>query len=165
MQDVFNLLDWQHDDDGLWDRQGCPKAEVPLAFYFCQMGNLRRYYAEFPWNDYCYHIRDSSLCAERVTEATKNLGGRTIRVLAVNHAPSVFSTADISGRLHQLSGLDIKVVMSIGEALNFTPEFYDPGPDRWGVMLPNDTFNGMRKGNLACLLVVMMSLLDDVKDI
>ena len=33
--------------------------------------------------------------------------------------------------------------MAIGEALNFTAEFYDPGPDRWGRLLPNDTFTGM----------------------
>ncbi|MPC33388.1 hypothetical protein E2C01_026737 [Portunus trituberculatus] len=46
-----------------------PKAEVPLAFYLCQMGgDLRRYYADFPWNDYCFHVRDPSLYAERITE-------------------------------------------------------------------------------------------------
>ena len=26
------------------------------------------YYADFPWNDYCIRVRDSSLCAERITE-------------------------------------------------------------------------------------------------
>ncbi|MPC47795.1 hypothetical protein E2C01_041551 [Portunus trituberculatus] len=29
---------------------------------------LRRYYADFPWNDYFFHVRDPSLCAERKTE-------------------------------------------------------------------------------------------------
>ncbi|XP_063843564.1 uncharacterized protein LOC135089648 isoform X3 [Scylla paramamosain] len=53
------------------------------------------------------HVQDSRLFSNKVT---KNLGGRTVRVLAVNHAPSVFSTADTSGRLHQISGLDIKVM-------------------------------------------------------
>lgn len=37
------------------------------------------------------------------------LGGRSVRVLAVNHAPSVFSTLDGRGRLHNLTGLDVKV--------------------------------------------------------
>ncbi|MPC51907.1 hypothetical protein E2C01_045764 [Portunus trituberculatus] len=45
-----------------------PKAEVPLAFFFCQLGDLRRYYADFPWNAYCFRVRDPSLCAERITE-------------------------------------------------------------------------------------------------
>ena len=31
-------------------------------------GDLRRYYADFPWNDYCFRDRDPSLCAERITE-------------------------------------------------------------------------------------------------
>ena len=29
---------------------------------------LWRYYADFPWNDYCFHDRDPSLCAEHITE-------------------------------------------------------------------------------------------------
>ncbi|MPC96618.1 hypothetical protein E2C01_091887 [Portunus trituberculatus] len=31
-------------------------------------GDLRRYYADFPWKDYCFHVRDPSLCAELITE-------------------------------------------------------------------------------------------------
>ncbi|MPC35485.1 hypothetical protein E2C01_028909 [Portunus trituberculatus] len=49
---------------------GSPKAEVPLAFCLCQLGDLRRYYADFPWNEYCNRVRDPSLCAERITERT-----------------------------------------------------------------------------------------------
>ena len=30
--------------------------------------NLRRYYSDFPWNDYCFRVRDLSLCAERIME-------------------------------------------------------------------------------------------------
>ncbi|MPC70642.1 hypothetical protein E2C01_064897 [Portunus trituberculatus] len=48
---------------------GFPKAEMPLEFCLCQLGGLRRYYADFPWNDYCFCFRDSSLCAERITKA------------------------------------------------------------------------------------------------
>ena len=29
--------------------------------------DLRQYYSDFPWDDYCFHVRDSSLCAERIT--------------------------------------------------------------------------------------------------
>ncbi|MPC38175.1 hypothetical protein E2C01_031679 [Portunus trituberculatus] len=39
---------------------------------------LGRYYADFPWNDYCFHVRDPSLCAELIMEVTvsgmKNIG-------------------------------------------------------------------------------------------
>ncbi|MPC68089.1 hypothetical protein E2C01_062281 [Portunus trituberculatus] len=31
-------------------------------------GDLRRYYADFPWNDYCFYIIDQFLCAEHITE-------------------------------------------------------------------------------------------------
>ncbi|MPC55084.1 hypothetical protein E2C01_049018 [Portunus trituberculatus] len=31
-------------------------------------GDLRSYYADFPWNDYYFHVRDPSLCAEGITE-------------------------------------------------------------------------------------------------
>ncbi|MPC37533.1 hypothetical protein E2C01_031016 [Portunus trituberculatus] len=47
---------------------GFLKAEVPLAFYLYQMGDLRRYYVDFPWSDYCFRVRDPSFCAERTTE-------------------------------------------------------------------------------------------------
>ena len=30
--------------------------------------DLRQYYSNFPWGDYCFHVRDPSLCAERITE-------------------------------------------------------------------------------------------------
>ncbi|MPC89712.1 hypothetical protein E2C01_084670 [Portunus trituberculatus] len=38
------------------------------CFTSTNWGNLRRYYADFPWNDYCFRVRDPSLCAERITE-------------------------------------------------------------------------------------------------
>ncbi|MPC66710.1 hypothetical protein E2C01_060862 [Portunus trituberculatus] len=41
---------------------------MPLVFCFCQLEDLRRYYADFSWNDYCFCVRDPSLCAERITE-------------------------------------------------------------------------------------------------
>ncbi|MPC43523.1 hypothetical protein E2C01_037172 [Portunus trituberculatus] len=45
-----------------------PKVEMPLGFRLCQLGDMRRYYADFPWNDYCFCVRDLYLCAERITE-------------------------------------------------------------------------------------------------
>ena len=30
--------------------------------------DLRQYHSVFPWNDYCFHVRDPSFCAERITE-------------------------------------------------------------------------------------------------
>ncbi|MPC51034.1 hypothetical protein E2C01_044871 [Portunus trituberculatus] len=55
----------------------CPISPIPLQDppkwrYLCRFasvswGDLRRYYADFPWNDYCFRVRDPSLCAERIT--------------------------------------------------------------------------------------------------
>ncbi|MPC41103.1 hypothetical protein E2C01_034687 [Portunus trituberculatus] len=45
-----------------------PYAEVPLAFCLYQLGDLRRYYADFHWKSYCFRVGDPSLCAERITE-------------------------------------------------------------------------------------------------
>ncbi|MPC61346.1 hypothetical protein E2C01_055416 [Portunus trituberculatus] len=47
---------------------GSYKAEVPLAFCVCQLGDLNRCYADFSWNNYCFRVRDPSLCAEHITE-------------------------------------------------------------------------------------------------
>ncbi|MPC23372.1 hypothetical protein E2C01_016416 [Portunus trituberculatus] len=47
---------------------GCPGAEVSSAFCPCQMVHLSMHYADFPWNDYCFLVRDPSLCAEHITE-------------------------------------------------------------------------------------------------
>ena len=30
--------------------------------------DLRQYYSDFPWDDYCFHVKDPSLCAECITE-------------------------------------------------------------------------------------------------
>ena len=56
----------------------CPISPIPPQdprkrrclwhFASASWGDLRRYYADFPWNDYCFRDRDPSLCAERITE-------------------------------------------------------------------------------------------------
>ncbi|MPC80046.1 hypothetical protein E2C01_074610 [Portunus trituberculatus] len=48
--------------------QDPPKPRYLWRFASASWGNLRRYYADFPWNDYCFCIRNPSLCAERITE-------------------------------------------------------------------------------------------------
>ncbi|MPC10625.1 hypothetical protein E2C01_003264 [Portunus trituberculatus] len=53
---------------------GSPKAEVPLLFCLCQWGDLRRYYVDFPWNDYGFRVRDPPLYAERITPKYFGLG-------------------------------------------------------------------------------------------
>ena len=37
-------------------------------FNFAKWEDLRHYYSDFPWDDYCFQIRDPSLCAECITE-------------------------------------------------------------------------------------------------
>ncbi|MPC87924.1 hypothetical protein E2C01_082806 [Portunus trituberculatus] len=32
--------------------------------------DLRRYYADFPWNDYCFCVKHPTLCAECITEVS-----------------------------------------------------------------------------------------------
>ena len=48
--------------------QDPPKRRCLWHFASASWGDLRRYYANFPWNDYCFRDRDPSLCAERITE-------------------------------------------------------------------------------------------------
>ncbi|MPC87602.1 hypothetical protein E2C01_082468 [Portunus trituberculatus] len=45
-----------------------PKRRCLWCFGSTSWGDLRRYYADFPWNDYCFRVREPSLCAERITE-------------------------------------------------------------------------------------------------
>ncbi|XP_071532884.1 ionotropic receptor 21a-like [Panulirus ornatus] len=113
-------------------------SESQLAIYAHQLYSNRNLQFLTLWRDGAF-VSDVNFFPSKVV----NLGGRGVRVVAVNHAPSVFSSADADGRLHNLSGLDVKVVEAVGQALNFQPEFYGPGPDLWGVLLPNGTFTGM----------------------
>ena len=39
-----------------------------LAFNFAKREDLRHYYSDFSLDDYCFHVRDPSLCAEHITE-------------------------------------------------------------------------------------------------
>ena len=48
--------------------QDPPKQRCLWHFASANWGDLRRYYADFSFNDYCFLDRDPSLCAERITE-------------------------------------------------------------------------------------------------
>ena len=45
-----------------------PKQRCFWHFAYAKWEDLRQYYTDFPWNDYCFRVRDPSLCAERITE-------------------------------------------------------------------------------------------------
>ncbi|MPC45173.1 hypothetical protein E2C01_038863 [Portunus trituberculatus] len=46
--------------------QDPPKRRCRWRFASASLGNLKRYYADFPWNDYSFCVRDPSLYAERM---------------------------------------------------------------------------------------------------
>ncbi|MPC48072.1 hypothetical protein E2C01_041837 [Portunus trituberculatus] len=48
--------------------QDPPKRRCLWRYASTSWGNLRRYYADSLWNDYCFRVRDPSLRAERITE-------------------------------------------------------------------------------------------------
>ena len=48
--------------------QDPPKPRCLWHYASAEWDNLRQYYADFPWNDFCFRARDPSLCAERITE-------------------------------------------------------------------------------------------------
>jgi len=50
-----------------------PPFDPPKRKYFwhytsAKWEGLRRYYSNFPWNDYCFGVRDPSPCTERITD-------------------------------------------------------------------------------------------------
>ncbi|MPC67112.1 hypothetical protein E2C01_061278 [Portunus trituberculatus] len=47
-----------------------PKWQCLWLFASAIWGDLRRYYADFPWNDYCFHARGPFLSAECITEVS-----------------------------------------------------------------------------------------------
>ncbi|MPC40873.1 hypothetical protein E2C01_034446 [Portunus trituberculatus] len=48
--------------------QDPPKWRCLRHFTSARLGDLRRYYADFPRNDYCFRVSDPSPCAECITE-------------------------------------------------------------------------------------------------
>ncbi|MPC21816.1 hypothetical protein E2C01_014816 [Portunus trituberculatus] len=45
-----------------------PKRRCLWHFAYASYGDLRRYYAEYPWNDNCLCVRNSSLYDEHITD-------------------------------------------------------------------------------------------------
>ncbi|MPC63994.1 hypothetical protein E2C01_058103 [Portunus trituberculatus] len=48
--------------------QNPPKQRCLWRFASARWEDLRKYYADFPWNDYRFLVRDPSVCAECITE-------------------------------------------------------------------------------------------------
>ena len=48
--------------------QDLPKRRCLRHYNFAKWEDLRQYYSDFSWNDYCFHVRNTSLCAEHITE-------------------------------------------------------------------------------------------------
>ena len=48
--------------------QNSPKWRCFWHFNSEKKEDLRQHYSDFPWHDYCFHVRYPSLCAERKTE-------------------------------------------------------------------------------------------------
>ena len=48
--------------------QDSPKQRCFWHFNSAKWEDLRQYYSDFPWDDFCFHVRDPYLCAERITE-------------------------------------------------------------------------------------------------
>ena len=48
--------------------QDPPKRRCSCYFNSAKWKDLRQYYSDFSWDDYCFHVTDPSLCAEHITE-------------------------------------------------------------------------------------------------
>ena len=48
--------------------QDPPRRKCFWHFNSAKWEDLKQYYSVFPWDDFCFHVRDPSLCAERITE-------------------------------------------------------------------------------------------------
>ncbi|MPC61598.1 hypothetical protein E2C01_055672 [Portunus trituberculatus] len=52
--------------------QDPPKRRCLWLFASASWGELRKYYVDFPWSDYCFRVRDLSFCGERITEVIES---------------------------------------------------------------------------------------------
>ncbi|MPC35063.1 NAD-dependent protein deacetylase hst2-1 [Portunus trituberculatus] len=72
VEELTKALGWEEKlralENNYFLQNGSPKEEVTQAFCICHLGDLRRYYADFPWNYYCLDVRNPSQCVERITE-------------------------------------------------------------------------------------------------
>ena len=67
--------------------QDPPKQRCFWHFNSASWDDLRGYYADFPWNDYCFRGRDASLCADRITEVIiSGMEAHIPRTFSIPHA-------------------------------------------------------------------------------
>ncbi|MPC41745.1 Kinetochore protein NDC80 [Portunus trituberculatus] len=78
-KDIFNFI-YQHLDPNytlpprfeeeipkILKNLHCP-LQITKSSFVTVGGDLKSYYGDFPWNDYCFHVRNPSRCAECITE-------------------------------------------------------------------------------------------------
>ncbi|XP_066975645.1 glutamate receptor ionotropic, delta-1-like isoform X2 [Macrobrachium rosenbergii] len=77
-------------------------------------------------------------------KALEDFDGAPLRVAAFDHPPSVVYAYDEHHNIVSRMGVDMQIVKSIAEAMNFTPEFLEvPHDELWGYELPNGTWTGL----------------------
>ncbi len=45
-----------------------PKRQCFWHYASARWEDLRMYFSDFPWNDYCFQVRHPSVCSQRITE-------------------------------------------------------------------------------------------------
>lgn len=89
-------------------------------------------------------------------DKTSDLRGQALKVVTFEHVPSAVKMskqlieeqrgiADGMMRSNMdFDGLEIEVLETLAEAMNFEPKIYEPGQnERWGKKLVNGSFDGM----------------------
>ncbi|XP_061388746.1 glutamate receptor ionotropic, kainate glr-3 [Musca vetustissima] len=76
--------------------------------------------------------------------SSSNLRGHHLPIAVYQHIPMVIESENQSGKTFQ--GLEIEIIKSLGEVMNFKPYFYesfDTAVERWGTRLSNGSFSGL----------------------
>lgn len=74
-------------------------------------------------------------------DKTSNLEGQELRAVVIEHTPAVKKVNETS-----YSGLEVKILSAISEALNFTIELFetsDSDTEKWGKIQPNSSWTGL----------------------
>ena len=74
--------------------QDPPKQRCFWHFNSAKWEDPRQYYSDFPWDDYCFHVRDPSLCAERFRIREENYTGGIHESRSMNDVYTPFNSAD-----------------------------------------------------------------------
>ncbi|XP_076042089.1 glutamate receptor ionotropic, delta-1-like [Oratosquilla oratoria] len=77
------------------------------------------------------------------TSQFNNLRGYPLKVFMFAYPPTSFGTVIDDDVFVGTHGIDVQVVRTLSQILNFTSRLTYPGPDLWGYLLPNNTYTGM----------------------